>query len=97
MKRILTVILILILIISIIHIFLEKNYNSEKIGNTMIKQNDIQAYILNISSYEAIADITVTNGKTTNNYKVKQNERIDGLFEQEVIEPKIIERNNNKI
>ncbi len=97
MKRILPVILILALIMFIINFFLEKNYNSKEIGNTMSKQNDIQAYILNISSYEATADITITNGKTTNDYKVRQNERIDGLFEQEVIEPKIIERNDYKI
>ncbi len=96
MKRILIASTVLISVILVIYIFNKKIYNTEKIGNTIVKTN-IQAYVLSITSYEAIADITITNGKTTNKYKIKQNENLNGGFEQVVIEPETIKRDYNKI
>ena len=49
----------------------------------------IQKYILNISKYSAVVDITINSNKTTNKYKIKQ-EYNNGQFYSEVLEPNTI-------
>ena len=91
----LCVLSILILLFTFI-IFLFKsnyiNYNFSKTGHNMSnkKLEEIEEYILNISSYTATVDITVTSNKTTNKYKIKQEYNKDRL-KQTIIEPKNIE------
>ena len=91
----LCVLSILILLFTFI-IFLFKsnyiNYNFSKTGHNMSnkKLEEIEEYILNISSYTATVDITVTSNKTTNKYKIKQEYNKDSL-KQTIIEPKNIE------
>lgn len=91
----LCVLSILILLFTFI-IFLFKsnyiNYNFSKTGHNMSnkKLEEIEEYILNISSYTATVDIRVTSNKTTNKYKIKQEYNKDSL-KQTIIEPKNIE------
>lgn len=89
-KRILPVLMMLVIIVGIIFIFFEKNYNLKNIGNTISKTKNLENYILQISSYEAVVDITITSNKTTNKYKVKQVYNKNGKYEQEVLEPETI-------
>lgn len=91
--KILTLILICILLLAIILcIFLIKPYKTVKIGNTINKSaEEIKNYILNISSYELIAQITVNSNKNQNKYIVKQKyDNKENTFKQEVIEPENI-------
>ena len=103
MRRIILIGVIPIIIIAIIIIFLVKNNNIEKIGNTTYKIKNLKSYILNMNSYEAVADVTITSNKTTNKYKLKQKEINGKEFYQEVLEPEIISgsifryNNNNLI
>lgn len=90
MKRILPVLIMLIIIIAIIFIFFQNNYNPENLGNTMSKIKNLENYILQINSYEAVAEITITSNKTKNQYKVRQTYLENGNYEQEVIEPETI-------
>lgn len=90
MKRILPILIMLIIIIIVIFIFFGKNYNIKNFGNTISKTKNLETYILEINSYEAIADITITSNKTTNKYKVKQVFSKNGKYEQEVLEPETI-------
>lgn len=89
MKRILPVLIMLIIIIVIIFIFFEKNYNLKNFGNTISKTKNLETYILQINSYEAVADITIASNKTINQYKVRQKYN-NGKYQQEVLEPENI-------
>lgn len=73
MKKSLKIFLI-VLVISIILIFLiQFTYKSITTGNNIGKStNDLIDYILNISSYEAILEVTVNSSKTTNKYILEQ-------------------------
>lgn len=90
MRRFIPIFIMLVIIIAIIFIFFEKNYNIEKIGNNTSKIKNLETYISKISSYEAIAEIQITSNKTFNIYKVKQKEANGINFEQEVIEPETV-------
>ena len=90
MKRLITVLIMLAIIVAVIFIFFKNIYNPQKIGNTTYKIEDLENYILKISSYEAIAEIRVASNKNTNTYKLKQSEKRGGSFYQEVIEPQTI-------
>ena len=89
-------VLFILLLLFIFIIFLFKsnhiNYNFSKTGHNMSnkKLEEIEEYILNISSYTATVDITITSNKTTNKYKIKQEYNKDSL-KQTIIEPKNIE------
>lgn len=89
-KKILILGIVAIILIFII-VFVVFNYKNLKNGNTMINKSeeDIKEYILNISSYEAIAKIEVQTNKNKNNYVVKQSLK-DNVSKQEVIEPENI-------
>lgn len=56
----------------------------------MSKTKNLETYILQISSYEAVADITIISNKTKNEYKVKQYYKEKGKYKQEVLEPETI-------
>ena len=55
-------------------------------GNNISKSDDNN--ILNISSYEAIAEIEIYSNKNTNKYILNQKYAEPNIFRQEVIEPK---------
>lgn len=89
MKKFIIISLIVILII--VSIFLLKNdYKILKKGNNInIKSAEkIKEYILNISSYEAKAEITITSNKTKNIYEVIQSySKENNSFTQEILKP----------
>ena len=90
--KIILVIGIIAIIAIILFIFLIKPYKTVKIGNTITKSaEEIENYILNISSYELTAQITVNSNKNQNKYIVKQKyTKQDEVFKQEVLEPENI-------
>lgn len=83
-------IILLILIIVIVLIFFSKNnYKNLKVGNNSIEE--IEEYILNISSYEAKIEVTVNSNKNTNKYVLLQNYQKPNRTRQIVLEPRNIE------
>ena len=83
-------IILLILIIAIVLIFFSKNnYKNLKVGNNSIEE--IEEYILNISSYEAKIEVTVNSNKNTNKYVLLQNYQKPNRTRQIVLEPRNIE------
>ena len=89
--------LILIAVILTIYFFINKNnklFNkNSNIGNNITSKSiqEIEQYILNISSYEAKLDVTVQSNKNTNKYILKQKYDSFGIEEQVVLEPSNIE------
>lgn len=90
MKRILPIFIVLVIIITVIFIFFKNNDKIKKIGNNISTTEDLQNYILNITSYEAEVEVTIQSNKTTNTYKLKQKYSKEGTFKQEVLEPENI-------
>lgn len=94
-KKAITLILISILvIISIILFFFFKNDNKNlKFGNNLNNKTlqEIEEYILNISSYEAEIEIQVESNKNQTKYILKQSYVSPNIEKQIVKEPKNIE------
>ncbi len=66
-------ILIILLIIFVLCFFIQIVYKTHKNGNNIDKStDDLVEYILNISSYEAKIEVTITSNKTTNKYMFNQ-------------------------
>lgn len=90
-------ILLIALIIIAITIFLinfnKNNYKTSNYGNNITNIDEVEKYILNISSYKATMEVTIKSNKNTNKYILKQthkqqNEQYEDT--QEVIEPENI-------
>lgn len=82
--------LILIIIIVIFLIFFsKKDYKNLKLGNNSIEE--IEEYILNISSYEAKIEATINSNKNTNKYVIMQTYEKTKQTKQVVLEPSNIE------
>lgn len=96
-KPIIVLILILLLTILTFYFFINKNnklFNKNfNIGNNITNKSiqEIEEYILNISSYEAKLEATVQSNKNTNKYILKQKYINSKLEEQVVMEPSNIE------
>lgn len=96
-KPIIVLILILLLTILMLYFFINKNnklFNKNfNIGNNITNKSiqEIEEYILNISSYEAKLEVTVQSNKNTNKYILKQKYINSKLEEQVVVEPSNIE------
>ena len=96
-KPIIILILILLLTILTFYFFINKNnklFNkNSNIGNNITNKSiqEIEEYILNISSYEAKLEVTVQSNKNTNKYILKQKYINSKLEEQVVVEPSNIE------
>ena len=78
----------IVLLIIIIGIFVFFNYKKINFGNNMSNKSieEMEQYILNISSYEAKIEVTVTSNKNENKYKMTQ-KYADNCYKQEVEEP----------
>ena len=87
-RKIILFIVILILAIFLLF-FIKNNYKNKNLGNNMSNKNieEIEEYILNISSYEAKIEVTVESNKNTNKYLMEQTYQKDKLSKQTVIEP----------
>jgi len=91
-KKIIVISLVIIIVITLIIFFIKIAYNPFKTGNNIGNKTieDIKNYILNISSYEAVLEVTVNSNKNTNKYVLKQSCVIPDAFTQEVVEPENI-------
>lgn len=82
---------------------MQKNYKKTNMGNNISNKtlDECEEYIYNISSYEALAEITVTSNKNVNKYKVKQtcdkNKTIQEVIEPENIKGVIIKYEDNNL
>lgn len=92
-KIILFIFVILIVIIIFICFFIKNHYKNQNVGNNMTNKNleEIEEYILNISSYQAKIEITVESNKNTNKYLLEQTYQKDKLSKQIILEPSNIE------
>lgn len=87
---IISLVIIFILFFSILKII---NYKKIKTGNNITSKTlqEIESYVLNISSYEAKIELNVESNKNTNKYIIEQKYSKPNLCCQKVIEPKNIE------
>lgn len=97
-KKNLIIFICIILAITIITVyFINKNnkiFNKNYIiGNNITSKSiqEIEQYILNISSYEAKAEVMIESNKNINKYVLKQEYNNSGKIEQIVLEPSNIE------
>lgn len=96
-KSLIIITLILMFVILTIYFFINKNnkiFNkNSNMGNNITSKSiqEIEQYILNISSYEAKLDVTVQSNKNTNKYILKQKYSDSGMEEQIVLEPSNID------
>lgn len=87
--------IIISVIITFFIVFIKNNYKSKNIGNNISSKtiDEVEDYICNISSYNAIIEVTIQSNKNTNKYVLKQIHLENGeQYEdiQEVIEPENI-------
>lgn len=97
-KKSLIILICIILAITIISVYFinknnkifNKNFN---IGNNITSKSiqEIEQYILNISSYEAKAEVMIESNKNINKYVLKQEYNNSGKIEQIVLDPSNIE------
>ena len=73
----------------LITIFAKSNYKNLNIGNNISNKSieQMENYILNMSSYEATIEVTTVSNKNENKYILKQKYNKDGVAKQEVVEP----------
>ena len=81
--------LVLIVIIIFLTFFLKNNYKNLKVGNNMSNKSieEIEKYILNISSYKAKIEMLVNSNKTTNKYVLLQTYEKPNKTKQIILEP----------
>ncbi len=87
------ILLVLIAIVIVIVFFIKNDYKNQNLGNNMSNKNieEIEKYILDISSYQAKVEITVESNKNTNKYLIQQTYQKDKMAKQIVLEPSNIE------
>lgn len=88
----------------LISLFTKSNYKNLNLGNTMSNKSidEMESYILNMSSYEATIEVTTVSNKNENKYILKQKYNKDNVAKQEVVEPSNIKGiqtiyNDNKL
>lgn len=88
-KTIMLFILIILVITILIVFFIKNYYKNQNIGNNMSNKNleEIEEYILNISSYQAKMQITIESNKNTNKYQLEQTYQKDKISKQIILEP----------
>ena len=93
-KKIIFISILVLAIVSIlICILLKTNYKNKNFGNNMSNKNleEIEKYILDISSYTAKMDVTVESNKNTNKYVMEQRYEKGKKSKQKILEPANIE------
>ena len=91
MKKIITIAIIIIILISIF--FIKINYKFLKTGNNMSNKSaeEIEKYILDISSYTAKMEVTINSNKSTNKYILEEQYIKDNnVFKRKIIEPEYL-------
>lgn len=85
-----TIAIVVIAIIAIIIYFFSRNVNkNSKMGNNLSNKTnqEIEEYILNISSYEAEIEVEVETNKNKTKYKIKQSHVAPNIEKQTILEP----------
>ena len=82
-------IVIIIVILILVTFFIKNNYKKQNSGNNMSNKNleEIEEYILNISSYEARIEVNIESNKNKNKYLMDQLYIKDQISKQKIIEP----------
>lgn len=89
-KKIIIISIIIAIIIAIFVYVFYKNANKNlNIGNNLSNKTnqEIEEYILNISSYQAEINIEIESNKSNTKYKIKQSYSSPNIAKQVVIEP----------
>lgn len=91
-KKILILILIIVVLGSCIYgfqKFIKNDYKFSELGNTISNKSieEIEDMILNISSYQAKATITIKSNKNENTYEMKQQYIAPNQYHAEVLKP----------
>jgi len=83
----------LIIIGIFLYFFIKNAYKKFEFGNNISNKNieEIEEYILDISSYEAMVEVTVESNKNTNKYVLLQKYSTPNVSKQVVLEPTNIE------
>lgn len=104
MKKNISIIIAIVLIIFVIPLFfIKNNYKFFNSGNNMSNKSadEIKNYILNMNSFSAEATVTITNNKTTNTYilgqKFKGNQYVQELLEPQNIAGLTIKYDGNQV
>ena len=86
---IITVIIAILIIAISIYIFYKNANKKLNIGNNLSNKTnqEIEEYILNISSYEAEINVEIESNKNTTKYKIKQIYSSPNIAKQVVVEP----------
>lgn len=89
LKIILIVSLLIIALVILMNFFYKKANKNLNIGNNLSKKTnqEIEEYILNISSYEADIEVEIASNKNTTRYKIKQSYVSPNIEKQTVEEP----------
>lgn len=85
-----TIAIVVIAIIAVIIYFFSRNVNKNlKMGNNLSNKTnqEIEEYILNISSYEAEIEVEVETNKNKTKYKIKQSYVAPNIEKQTILEP----------
>ena len=86
--KIIIISIILILgILTILKIFVFKDYKMKNLGNNNSIFTTSESKIFNMKSYEAEITVTVKSNKNTNTYVLSQKYVAPNLYKQEIIEP----------
>lgn len=86
--KLVKIVLLIFIIIFFLIFFLKNNYKNIKVGNNSIEE--VEEYILNISSYEAKLELNVKSNKSTNRYIILQTYNKENKTKQVVLEPENI-------
>ncbi len=84
--KILAFIIIIIVILLICNFFIKSNYKTELNGNNKNIQ-EIEQYILNVTSYKAKINVTVSSNKNANFYEFQQEVRGQSYSKQLALSP----------
>ncbi len=84
--KILAFIIIIIFALLICNFFIKSNYKTKENGNNKSKQ-EIEQYILNVTSYKAKIKVTVCSNKNTNYYEFEQEVRSQSYTKQLALSP----------
>ena len=88
--KILAFIIIIIVILLICNFFIKSNYKTEQNGNNKNIQ-EIEQYILNVTSYKAKINVTVSSNKNANFYEFEQEVRGQSYSKQLALSPDSLE------
>ncbi len=88
-KKVIIFVSMLAIIAIIVFFFVKNNYKKINIGNNITNKSieQIEEYILNISSYKARIEVEVISNKNENKYILMQKYVSPNISRQEVIEP----------